>query len=195
MLSFNSLFFAHHCTCTAVCLGSASQWFFYLIWIQSLWGGFFFFSGGGGGGGGRVTGWAPEPRPAAATRSGPSPSSRLLMTPAGRQSVTPKTPNYHQQERLKHRNLNLSPMRVTALSLDMATFLAISLHDILTSEVHAPLRASLRWKIRWVLFGGASVTQSGPWHHMLSLSESQWDLDQTFRLNLTQTIDQIWKKK
>lgn len=61
---------------------SPSQWF--LFWSQSVL--FLLFNRERA-----VTGWAPEPRPAAATRSDPSPSSRFLKTPAGRQSATPET--------------------------------------------------------------------------------------------------------
>lgn len=49
-----------------------------------------------------VTGWAPEPRPAGATRSGPSPSSPAPKSPAGRQSVgdtrTPRHHHHHHHE-------------------------------------------------------------------------------------------------
>lgn len=81
--------FAHHCTRAAVCSRSASQWFlcvcvfFYLLQSQQ-----------GPAGGWRkvteleqVTGWAPGPRPAAATRSGPSPSSRPSNSPADLRSA------------------------------------------------------------------------------------------------------------
>lgn len=75
-------------TDAALGLLSPSQWF--LLWSQSAHGFFYYYyyylrerAG--------VTGWAPEPRLAAATRSDPSPSSRFLKTPAGRQSATAET--------------------------------------------------------------------------------------------------------
>lgn len=105
--------------------------FVFLIWSESLQFSFILFYLGTKRMR-KVTGWAPAPRPAAATRSDPSPSSRLLKTPAGRQSATPKT---HQiiissRRRKKRRRPQAATLVCSALSLlIIATFPATSLHD------------------------------------------------------------------
>lgn len=100
VLSFSSLFFAHRRTATATCLGSLSGLFYFKSDLnpESLRK---FFSGWEV----EVTGSAPEPRPAAATQSGLSPSSRLLRTPAGRRSVGGGGGGWEWGWRPKHHNI------------------------------------------------------------------------------------------
>lgn len=125
--------FAHHCTCTAVCLRSASQWlvFFYLIRVQSLCRVFFVFFLGR-----REGHWLSS---RAQTCCG-HPVRPFTFFSAPKDSCRPSvcdTRNTKSSSAGGQINTGSLALVCSGLALDITTFPATSPHDVLL-QVYAP---------------------------------------------------------